>query len=270
MSLTLLDGGMGTALLEAGLPAGALPERWVLERPAEVTRVHRAHALAGARILLTCTFNLASPRLRESGVETSVEELAARAVLLARAAAPGVRVAGAAGPGGRPGTDAPGELAEWHGRAFRALARAGADLLWTESHWDLAEARAALAAARATGKPAVATLTFREEGGALVAASGEEALECLIALAGDGALAVGANCSLPGAPLAALFERAAARLEVPLVAKPSAGLPGSLVGPDAFASWLGDLARAGARWLGGCCGCGSAHLRACSSLAVAS
>jgi 5-methyltetrahydrofolate--homocysteine methyltransferase len=257
----LLDGAMGTALLDAGLPPGALPERWLLERPDAVAAVHASHAAAGARVLLTSTFNLAAPRLREAGIEAGIDVLARRAVQLAREAAPARRVAGATGPTLLGGVGR-AELVERHAAAFRALAAAGADLLWTESGWDLEESRAAVTAALATGKPVVATIGVQMDGAVLRCGSGEPAVEALAALASDGAMAVGVNCALPGIPLEALFGEAAARLAVPLVAKPSAGLPGQIIPPPRFAAWLRELARAGASWLGGCCGATAAHLAA--------
>jgi 5-methyltetrahydrofolate--homocysteine methyltransferase len=258
----LLDAGMGTELLDAGLPLDGVAESWLFDRPDEVARVHARHAAAGAQVVLTCTFNLAGPRLRDAGIAESLEELARRAVALARRAAPSARVAGAVGPTLLAGVAAPAELRERYAEAYQALAAAGVDLVWTESHWDLAEARAALAAARDTGLPAVATFTFGDAGGILAASSGEPALACLEAVAADGAAAVGANCILPGAPLGDLLARAAQRVKVPLVAKPSAGLPGDIVPPEAFAAWTMELARAGASWVGGCCGAGATHLAA--------
>lgn len=258
----LLDAGLGTELLDAGLPRDALPERWLLERPEVVERVHASHAAAGAQVVLTCTFNLAGPRLRDAGITAPLSDLARRAVALARRAAPAARVAGAVGPTLLAGHASAAELRERYREAYRALAAAGVDLVWTESHWDLSEARAALAAARETGLPAVATFTFGDVNGIMTVASGEPALACLEAVASDGAAAVGTNCVLPGAPLEALLARAASRIEVPLVAKPSAGLPGDILAPEAFASWTAGLARAGASWMGGCCGASAAHLAA--------
>jgi len=265
--LLLLDGGMGAALLSAGLPAGSLPEEWVLSRPSAVAEVHRGHARAGARLLLTSTFNLAAPRLEEHGLAGQVEAIARAAVRLARGAGSGLRVAGAVGPTAlvSPGSAsglAGSELCGWFERPFRALAQAGADLLWTESHWDLAEARAALAAALATGLPAAVTLGPVTFGGALTLPGGPPLAEALLALAGDGAVAVGVNCSLPGMDLAGTLAEVASRLSIPLVVKPSAGLPGALLEPEPFAGWVAEAARAGARWVGGCCGAGAPHLAA--------
>jgi 5-methyltetrahydrofolate--homocysteine methyltransferase len=260
----LLDGGMGTALLATGLPVGASPERWLLERPEAIAAVHAAHAAAGAEVVLTCTFNLAAPRLRQSGVASATDALAARAVALARSAAPSARVAGAVGPTGLAGHTSTAELRERYAEAFRGLAAAGADLLWAESLWDLAEAGAALAAARATGLPAVVTFTFRDGHEGLRAASGQAGEECLRTVASAGAAAVGVNCTLPGSAqaLSVLVARCAGALGVPVVAKPSAGLPGAVIPPGAFADWAVELRAAGASWMGGCCGATAEHLAA--------
>ena len=120
----LLDAGLGTELLDAGLPRDALPESWLLARPDVVGRVHASHAAAGAQVVLTCTFNLAGPRLRKSGIAAPLEELARRAVDVARQAAPGARIAGAVGPTLLAGSAAPAELRERYEEAFRALALA--------------------------------------------------------------------------------------------------------------------------------------------------
>jgi len=263
----LLDGAMGTALIARGLPGGALPERWVVERPWEVARVHAQHAAAGARLLLTCTFNLA--RVESSELQGSVEELARRAVWLARSARPWA-VAGCAGAtalsraDGRGASD--GELRERFERAFRALAGAGADLLWTETHLTLREARAAVWAARRTGRPVVATAILAPGPGGLTAIDGTPGHEFLEALWRDGAAAVGVNCVEPDGALAALVARAAARVPVPLVVKPNAGLPDAPWTPSRFAGGVLRAIRAGASLAGGCCGAGTDHLRALAAL----
>lgn len=260
---TLLDGGMGTALIARGLPQGALPEEWLLARPDAIAEVHADHARAGAEIVLTCTFNLAAPRLAERLDPSCVEELAAIAVRLARGAAPGARVAGALGPTGlaAPGRPAPiRSLAAGYGRAARALAAAGADLLWLETQHDRAEARLALVAARATGLDVVVTFTPLGDGAAL--SDGTPVEEALLAMASLGASAVGVNCVAPGAALTALAAWAKATLPVPFVAKPSPGLPGAVRSPDAFAAELRPALAAGVALVGGCCGASGDHLRA--------
>jgi 5-methyltetrahydrofolate--homocysteine methyltransferase len=266
---------MGTALLGRGLPAGVCPERWLEERPEEVARVHAAHAAAGAGLVLTCTFNLGSDRWEGSGEPARVERLAKLAVRIARDAAPGRLVAGALGPDtphprpaqleGR-GAPHPRPAQRGEGRgegpghpvphpstlALRALAAAGADLLWLETQLDLPGALGALAAARATGLPAVVTFLHPER-------------EHLLAVARAGALAVGVNC-LPADPaLGELARWARADLPVPFVARPSPGPPGAVAAPGAFARALAPALEAGAL-LGGCCGAGAEHLAALAQL----
>jgi 5-methyltetrahydrofolate--homocysteine methyltransferase len=271
---TLLDGAMGTALLARGLPPDAVPEEWVLERPDEVARVHAEHAAAGARLLLTATFGCPAAAIaRRLGAER-IASLCAAAVHLARTAAEdGVLVAGAVGPTGlsipRGPPAPPAALATRFAPPLAALAEAGADLLWIESQWDLAEARAALAAGRATGLPCVVTFTFAEDGGRFRAPDGTPAEACLAGIASAGAAAAGVNCVFAGPALDTLSAWATAHLGVPFVAKPSPGLPGAVLAPEAFARALRPALDAGLSVVGGCCGATGDHLRAIGPLLAA-
>jgi len=259
---------MGTALRRRGLSAERFPEEWIRERPQEIEAVHAEHVRAGAQVLLTCTFNAARLEAREIGDD--VESLCRRAVALARSPGPTL-VAGCVGATGLVRGDGAGpddgELRDRFERPFRALAAAGVDLLWTETHVALREARAALAAARRAGRPAAATMHFRAGPGGMEALDGTPAEECLAALWRDRACAVGANCADPGAPLAALAARGVARAGVPVIVKPSAGTPARPLPPEAFAAATWPAIRAGARLFGGCCGAGPAHLRALAAAA---
>jgi len=270
----LLDGAMGTALQAAGLAPGQLPERWLTERPEAIRAVHAAHAAAGASVVLTCTFNAASPRLAASLPGASASVLCATAVALARQGAPGARVAGALGPLAlaRPGGPAParGRLRSPFEGPLDSLAEAGADLLWLESQYDWREAEAALAAAVAIGLPVAVTFTLQERGGLLVAPDGTPGTALLARAAlfggrgpGQGrVVAVGVNCVPAGPPLSALAAWARTTLPVPFIAKPSPGPPGALLSPSAFAESLTPAIAAGARLVGGCCGATAGHLEA--------
>lgn len=262
-----LDGGMGTALLDRGLPAGVLPEAWVIERPWEVESVHRDHVAAGAELLLTCTFNLA--RLDTVHPSLDPADVARRAVALARSARP-ERVAGCAGATGlvRPGSTAapPDAIAERYAVAFRALAAAGADLLWLETQVDLGEARAGLAAGLRTGLPVVVTAFLVPGPGGMTALDGSPGEEFLRALWRDGAAAVGVNCVSPDAALARIVAATRAVVPGPIAVKPNAGLPGQAAGTADFAAGVAGAVRAGATLAGGCCGTGPSHLRALGRL----
>jgi 5-methyltetrahydrofolate--homocysteine methyltransferase len=246
----------------------ALPEEWILSRPKSIAAVHASHARAGARIILTCTFNATPARLRTRGIEEKLEALCGWSERLARSAGRGLLVAGAVGPTGlvAPGKPRPSaaEVREQYEKPFRALAAAGVNLLWAETQIDLGEARAALVAGRATGLPTLVTITLAQGPSGLMTPSGEDALTCLDTLAREGAAAVGVNCALPGAPVSDVLARASRLVQVPLISKPSAGLPGETLAPARFADWVMEMVRAGALLVGGCCGTSSSHLRALS------
>jgi 5-methyltetrahydrofolate--homocysteine methyltransferase len=265
----LLDGAMGTALIARGLPAGALPEEWLAARPHDIAAVHAEHAAAGARVLLTCTFSCAAPRLEARVGAAAIEDLCARAVRIARGASPPeALVAGALGPTGlhAPGAATREELVRRYHRAFSALATAGADLLWAESQWDLREALAALEAARSVGLPAVVTFGLPEREGRFLAPDGAAMEAHLGAVEAGGASAAGVNCVAAGPALAALARRAASTLRIPFLAKPSPGLPGAVLPPREFAAALSPAVEAGLRIAGGCCGATGDHLRAIGAL----
>ncbi len=263
---TLLDAAMGTALAARGLPSEALPEEWILARPQEIATVHAAHVAAGARVLLTCTFNCTPSRLEPHGLERRLEALCGCSERLARSAGRAALVAGCVGPTGlsRPGRRGPqaSELREQFARPFCALRDAGVDLLWTETHYALDEALAALAEARRTGLPVVVTMALAESSGGLATPDGAPADECLRALAANGAAAVGVNCVLPSPALAETVRALARDLEVPIAVKPNAGPQGAPLDPEAFAAAIAPAVRAGARLAGGCCGTTADHLRA--------
>jgi 5-methyltetrahydrofolate--homocysteine methyltransferase len=264
-------------LFEAGLTSGDSPEQWNVDRPDVVRDVHRAYAAAGARILLTNTFGGNRLRLALHGLESRAGELntagARLAVEAARAAGPGVVVAGDIGPSG--GILAPlGDLARDDAVAAvaeqaAALRSGGADLLWIETMSALEEVEAALEGVRraAPGLPVVVTMSFDTHGRTMMGVSPAEAASKLAAL---GAAAVGGNCGLgPAELLPAVAAMRDAAPDAVLVAKPNAGLPvledGRAVyrgSPAEMAEHAPRLVAAGARIVGGCCGSTPAHLRA--------
>jgi 5-methyltetrahydrofolate--homocysteine methyltransferase len=261
---TLLDGGLATGLYARGMPGEVLPEQWVLTRPEDVAAVHAGHFRAGARVVLAATFNLVTPRLSARVGSGRDDLVAATAVGLARAAAPGARVAGSLGPTAVQGAT-PDLVAARYEVACQALVNAGADLAWIETQLDLREALAALGAARRAGLPAVVTFAFREEQGKLVGGEGVPAEAWLSAAAALGAEAVGVNC-IAATPALARVAFAARALSVPFVAKPSPGPPGDVATPEAFARAVAPVVEAGARIVGGCCGAGPEHLAALARL----
>ena len=149
-----------------------------------------------------------------------------------------------------------------------ALVEGGIDLLVLETFPSLAEARAALAAARSvTDLPAIVALDFVA---GLTTPAGESPREVVALLAAEGADVVGINCGVgPRAALDILQELAVAGLDAPIYVKPNAGLPRVVEGRSVYPSspqYFADFALRAkdlrAAIIGGCCGTTPAHVRA--------
>ena len=166
------DGATGSNFFGRGLEAGYPPELWCVERPDEVLWLHGEFLKAGADLILTNSFGANAPRLKLHKSEHRVHEINKAAAQLARQAVADLAdadgneavVAGSMGPTGE--LFAPmGELTHESTVAFfaeqaEALAEGGADALWIETMSSTEEVAAAAEAARKTGLPIAATLTF--------------------------------------------------------------------------------------------------------------
>ncbi len=270
--IVLLDGATGTELGKRGLPPGVAPEAWVLEHPETIAAVHQAYFASGSDIVYAPTFGGNPIKLAEFGLEKRTAEINSQLVRLCRANAPGKLVFGDIAPTGRLvepfgdlGFD---ECVDNYKQQISALADGGADGLVIETMMDLQEARAALIAARETAPelPVIVTMTF-EPGGRTLTGNPPEA--ALITLQSLGADAFGCNCSTGPEEMAEIIRRLKPYADIPLVAKPNAGMPhlrdGKTVfdlAPERFAELTSRLVAAGASIVGGCCGTTPEHIAA--------
>ena len=268
----LLDGAMGTQLYKRGFPAGDCPEKWSLEHPEEVLSIQRAYVNAGSRILYAPTFGANSSVLEKNGVFNQVKDYNQRLVALAREAAGGKAfVAGDISSTGAmlyPLGDASFEdLFTVYREQAEALEEAGVDLFVIETMTNIPEARAALLAVKSVSdKPVFVSFTCNEAGRTM---TGTDVAAALLILQGMGADAFGLNCSVGPQEMIPQLRRLAELAEVPLLAKPNAGLPKSAgfrtvydVSAEEFASFVPTLAEAGVSIFGGCCGTDEAYIAA--------
>ncbi len=271
----IADGATGTMLQAAGLPAGTPGEAWVLERPEEITGLHRAYLEAGSQIILTSTFGATRARLRAARLDAQVVEINRRAAELARhVAGDEVYVAGDIGPIGEmmvPIGPLTYEAAvELFFEQAQPLADGGVDFIHVETMSDLKEARAAVEGARkACDLPVFCTFSFDAHGRTNMGVSPSQAAKAMAQL---GVPAVGANCGRdPQEILDILPQMGEAAPDAYLIAKPNAGLPrmvGRQVVYDATPQEMAELAcsyvELGARVVGACCGSSPAHIAAIS------
>jgi 5-methyltetrahydrofolate--homocysteine methyltransferase len=274
----LADGAMGTNLFAQGLPNGACPELWNVENGGAVLRVHRDFIAAGSDIILTNSFGGTRSRLKLHGAEGRVAELNGAAARLARRAADAagrpVAVAGSMGPTGELfeplGPLTHDEATAVFAEQASALAEGGVDVLWVETMSAREEVAAAVAGARPTGLPIVATMTFDTNGRTMMGIAPEDARAFFDGL--DPHLAAcGANCGNgPGELVAAVLGLArGGPAEATLVAKGNCGIPEYVDGhihytgtPAVMADYARLAKAAGARIIGGCCGSTAAHVAA--------
>ncbi|MCR5814134.1 MAG: homocysteine S-methyltransferase family protein [Desulfovibrio sp.] len=274
--LLLLDGAMGTMLQASGLPAGMSPERFGLEHPEVITRIHQSYLEAGCDIITSCTFG-ANPFKLDPKLDlvTFNRTMVACARQAARNVGREAYVAGNLGPSGhfvRPlGDLAPEALIEAYARQTQALVDAGCDLLLIETQFDLAEARALVCAVREVcDLPVIVSMTF-ESGLSLTGSTPEIFVETMQNLGVD---LMGTNCSLGPDEMAPVLRRMASVRQGTLFAEPNAGLPelrgNETVFPldaETFAQKTAGFADLGVQVLGGCCGTSPKHI-ACLAKAL--
>ena len=267
----LLDGATGTNLRAAGMPVGVPPELWVLEHPQALLELQRGYVDAGSRILCTPTFSANRLGLQHFGLEERVGELNGALAALTRQAAGGrALVAGDLSTLGRPlepAGDLPYSLAyDVYREQMEALKAAGVDLLAVETLMGGDEAVAALDAAADLELAVWCSFSAEADGSLLFGGAVRDAAAAAQEL---GAAAVGVNCSVGPDQLEAVVRSLAQAVQIPVVAKPNAGLPvmdaaGQAhysMGPAAFAGHMRTLRGAGASLLGGCCGTTPAYIR---------
>ena len=283
----LCDGAMGTMLYSRGVFINRSYDELNLSQPETVRAIHDEYLQAGAQILETNTFGANSFRLERHGLRDKVREINLAGVRIAREAViqladkqAAIAFVGAAigplgvrlEPLGKVGME---EAQEAFAEQIAAVAEGGpgvgADLLIIETMPSLAEAHRAILAARTTAPqlPIIVMVTVDEEGDCLDGTSAESAA---LRLTEWGADAIGCNCSAGPSTVLSVIERMRGVTRLPLAAMPNAGIPRAVDGrtiymtsPEYMASFARKFVKAGATFVGGCCGTTPNHIRAMKS-----
>lgn len=264
----ILDGATGSNLIAAGMPRGVSTELWTLEHPEVLIDLQRGYVDAGAQVVYAPTFQANRIGLEGRTLPRPIPALIAELVGLSREAAGGrALVAGDVSSTGRFALLEYDELFDAYAEQTAALKEAGVDFIIAETLLSDEEGAVILDAAAGTGLPALCSLTVEADGGLLM---GGNIFDACASLEEAGADAVGINCSCGPDQLEAVVAGIRRRVNVPVIAKPNAGLPeitetGAAVysmGPEPFGVAMRRLYAAGATLLGGCCGTTPAHIRA--------
>jgi methionine synthase / methylenetetrahydrofolate reductase(NADPH) len=279
----LCDGAMGTSLYARGVFINRCYDELNLSQPELVRTIHEEYLHSGAEIIETNTFGANALRLQRYGFADKVAEINRAGVELARKAvnqraekqSEKAWVAGAVGPLGvrlEPlGKTSLSEARAAFAEQIRALAAAGVDMLLIETVSALNEAEQAILAARevAPSLPVLVMVTVDEDANCLDGSSPETAAARLTEWGAD---AIGCNCSVGPATVLTAIECMAAATDLPLIAMPNAGMPREVDGrniylcsPEYMASFARKLIKAGAQFVGGCCGTTPSHIRSMKS-----
>lgn len=272
-----LDGATGSNLVKAGMPSGVCPEQWILDHPDVMYDLQKRYVEAGTDILYAPTFTANRVKLTEYGLEDNLHSMIQNLVSISKRAAAAatdrtVYVAGdltMTGEQLKPlGNMELETLIDTYKEQILALKDAGVDLLVVETMMSLAEARAALIAAKEVcDLPVMVSMTFEADGRTLY---GTDAKTAAIVLESLGACAIGVNCSTGPAHMRQIIcDMISYTKSTPIIAKPNAGLPfldeqgNTCYNMDAeeFAEEMKLLTAAGATILGGCCGTTPAFIR---------
>ncbi|MGN0323347.1 MAG: homocysteine S-methyltransferase family protein [Oliverpabstia sp.] len=263
--VVLLDGATGSNLRKAGMPVGISSEQWVLEHPQVLQDLQRAYVDAGSQIVYAPTFAANRISMRNFNLQDRIVELNTRLVKISKDAV-GNRalVAGDLTTTGQlmepRGPLTYEELYQAYQEQIRALADAGADLLVAETMLSVDETVVALDAAQSVcDLPMMCSLTLEADGSAMY---GGNAVEAVMTLQEMGAAAVGLNCSVGPDQLESVVTNMRKVAQVPIIAKPNAGMPvidekGEAhysMDAETFAEYTRKLVAAGAGLVGGCCG----------------
>jgi len=280
--ITLLDGGMGQELLKRS--SKDITPLWstqvMIDEPDIVRDVHIDYIFAGARVITLNAYTMTPERLARDGQIEDFEKLqvaAINAAISAREAAgiPEVKIAGCLPP----------LVASYHAEVtpkYEAMLKSYSkivaiqaphvDVFLCETMSSIAEAKAALVAAKESGLPVWVSLTIEDNDQGLLR-SGEALLDAVAMLDEFGADAKLLNCSKPEAILASWSKM---KSDQGLTGAYGNGFtsvdslkPGGTVksmqsrtdlGPAAYAEFAMEWVTNGAGLIGGCCEVGPAHI----------
>jgi len=277
-----VDSGSRREKVGTGRGSGQFTPEVAIEHPDALRELHREFLNAGSQVLQALTFFGTREKLNRAGYGAETESINAAAVKLAKEVARDKALVA--------GSVSRTQLTEREGMAslsksrdhiaeqIRLLKDAGVDFLILETFFHLAEMKVALECAAAASLPAVATMSFRPLTSQCT--DGHTPAECAKAMADLGAIAVGANCEQDPQRMLPLLREMRGATTVTLAAQPAAfrttaechsftrlpAFPDELetiqVSRQEFEEF-GKIARhEGISYLGGCCGCNAAYIRA--------
>lgn len=267
----VFDGAVGTRFYDKGVYINRSYDELNLVQPDLVREVHAEYVKAGADIIETNTFGATRHRLKQYSLENKLREINIAGVKIAReAAGEDVFVAGAIGPLDlriEPyGPTSFDEAKEMFAEQVAALLEGGVDLFILETFSDLSEIQQAIRAVKELSDlPIIAQMTIQTDGKTVFGATPEVLTQRLEEYGAD---VIGLNCGVGPTHILSALEKMRAVSNIKLAAQPNAGLPRDVQGrqfymcsPEYMSKFAKRFIKAGAAFIGGCCGTTPKHIK---------
>lgn len=270
-SIYVFDGAVGTRFYDKGIFINRSYDELNLVQPDIVREVHKEYVKAGADIIETNTFGATRHKLKQYGLENKLHEINIAGARLAReAAGEDVFVAGAIGPLDlriEPyGPTSFDEAKEMFKEQAVALLEGDVDLFILETFSDLSEIQQAIKAVRELcDLPIIAQMTIKTDGKTVFGADADIIAQRLDQYGAD---VIGLNCGVGPTHILTALEKMRAVTDKKLAAQPNAGLPRDVQGrqfymssPEYMSKFAKRFIKAGASFVGGCCGTTPQHIK---------
>ncbi|MDQ3129404.1 MAG: bifunctional homocysteine S-methyltransferase/methylenetetrahydrofolate reductase, partial [Acidobacteriota bacterium] len=267
----VFDGAVGTRFYDKGIYINRSYDELNLVQPDIVREVHAEYVEAGADIIETNTFGATRHKLQQYSIENKLREINITGAKLAReAAGEDVFVAGAIGPLDlriEPyGPTSFDEAKEMFAEQVSALLEGGVDLFVLETFSDLSEIQQAIKAVKELcDLPVIAQMTIHTDGKTIFGADAEIITQRLDQYGAD---VIGLNCGVGPTHILTALEKMRAVTTKRLSAQPNAGLPRDVQGrqfymcsPEYMSKFAKRFIKAGATFIGGCCGTTPKHIK---------
>ena len=265
-----------------GRGSGQFTPEVAIENPDVLRGLHQEFLNAGSQVLQALTFFATREKLTRAGYGDETERINEAAVRIARDAAGNqALVAGTISRTQlfeRDGPTAASHVCDLFADLVRLLESTGVDFLIVETFFQLDEALIALKCARQTSLPILATMSFRPV--TTQSSDAKSAAECARALVDAGAHVVGANCEQEPRRMLEVLRRMRDAVDVPIAGQPAAfrtsdecpcftrmpqfpdDLESIQLPRREFTQFVRAAQSEGVGYIGGCCGCNAAYVRA--------
>ncbi len=270
-SVYVFDGAVGTRFYDKGVYINKSYDELNLTAPDLVREVHEEYVKAGADIIETNSFGATRHKLQQYGLENNLHEINLKAAKIARqAAGEKAFVAGAIGPLDlriEPyGPTSFDEAKEMFSEQISALLEGGVDLFILETFSDLAEIQQAIRAVKLLcDLPIIAQIQIQTNGKTIFGATSDVFTKRLDEWGAD---VIGLNCGVGPTHILSGLEEMRKLTDKKLSAQPNAGLPRDVQGrqfymcsPEYMSKFAKRFIKAGAKFIGGCCGTTPKHIK---------